>query len=173
MSSINYDLKKIKAFVFDVDGVLSGDILSLSADGDPMRTVNIKDGYAMQLAVKKGYILAIITGGYTEAVRIRFSRLGIEHIYMRSAVKMKDFEDLLAKTGLALDEIMYAGDDIPDYEIMQRVGLPVAPSDAAPEIKAVAKYISLKRGGEGVARDVIEQTLKAQGDWMADEAFGW
>ncbi len=173
MSSINYDLKKIKAFVFDVDGVLSGDILSLSADGDPMRTVNIKDGYAMQLAVKKGYILAIITGGYTEAVRIRFSRLGIEHIYMRSAVKMKDFEDLLSKTGLALDEIMYAGDDIPDYEIMQRVGLPVAPSDAAPEIKAVAKYISLKRGGEGVARDVIEQTLKAQGDWMADEAFGW
>ena len=173
MSSINYDLKKIKAFVFDVDGVLSGDILSLSADGDPMRTVNIKDGYAMQLAVKKGYILAIITGGYTESVRIRFSRLGIEHIYMRSAVKMKDFEDLLSKTGLALDEIIYAGDDIPDYEIMQRVGLPVAPSDAAPEIKAIAKYISLKRGGEGVARDVIEQTLKAQGDWMADEAFGW
>ena len=166
MSSINYDLKKIKAFVFDVDGVLSGDILSLSADGDPMRTVNIKDGYAMQLAVKKGYILAIITGGYTESVRIRFSRLGIEHIYMRSAVKMKDFEDLLSKTGLALDEIIYAGDDIPDYEIMQRVGLPVAPSDAAPEIKAIAKYISLKRGGEGVARDVIEQTLKAQGDWI-------
>jgi 3-deoxy-D-manno-octulosonate 8-phosphate phosphatase (KDO 8-P phosphatase) len=173
MSSINYDLKRIKAFVFDVDGVLSGDILSLSADGDPMRTVNIKDGYAMQLAVKKGYILAIITGGYTEAVRIRFSRLGIEHIYMRSAIKMKDFEDLLAKTGLELDEIMYAGDDIPDYDIMKRVGLPVAPSDAAPEIKAIAKYISLKRGGEGVARDVIEQTLKAQGDWMADEAFGW
>lgn len=173
MSSINYDLKKIKAFVFDVDGVLSGDVLSLSADGDPMRTVNIKDGYAMQLAVKKGYILAIITGGYTEAVRTRFSRLGIEHIYMRSAIKMKDFEDLLSKTGLELDEIIYAGDDIPDYDIMKRVGLPVAPSDAAPEIKAIAKYISLKRGGEGVARDVIEQTLKAQGDWMADEAFGW
>lgn len=173
MSSINYDLKRIKAFVFDVDGVLSGDILSLSADGDPMRTVNIKDGYAMQLAVKKGYILAIITGGYTEAVRTRFSRLGIEHIYMRSAIKMKDFEDLLSKTGLELDEIVYAGDDIPDYDIMKRVGLPVAPSDAAPEIKAIAKYISQKRGGEGVARDIIEQTLKAQGDWMADKAFGW
>ena len=85
MSSINYDLRKIKAFVFDVDGVLSCDVIPLHPNGDPMRTVNIKDGYALQLAVKKGYEVAIITGGYTEAVQIRFSRLGIQHIYMRSA----------------------------------------------------------------------------------------
>lgn len=173
MSSINYDLTKIRAFVFDVDGVLSSDVIPLHPDGDPMRTVNIKDGYALQLAVKKGYQVAIITGGYTEAVRIRFSRLGIEHIYMKSAVKVHDFRDFLEKTGLSPGEVMYAGDDIPDYEVMKQVGLAVAPADAAPEIKQIANYISLKRGGEGVARDVIEQTLKAQGHWMGQEAFGW
>lgn len=173
MSSINYDLNKIKAFVFDVDGVLSCDVIPLHPNGDPMRTVNIKDGYALQLAVKKGYQVAIITGGYTEAVRIRFSRLGITHIYMKSAVKLKDYQDFLEKTGLQPEEVMYAGDDIPDYEVMKLVGLPVAPADAAPEIKRIAKYISHKDGGQGVARDVIEQTMKAQGVWMGDEAFGW
>ena len=173
MSSINYDLNKIKAFVFDVDGVLSCDVIPLHPNGDPMRTVNIKDGYALQLAVKKGYQVAIITGGYTDAVRIRFSRLGITHIYMKSAVKLKDYQDFLEKTGLQPEEVMYAGDDIPDYEVMKLVGLPVAPADAAPEIKRIAKYISHKDGGQGVARDVIEQTMKAQGVWMGDEAFGW
>ena len=173
MSSINYDLNKIKAFVFDVDGVLSCDVIPLHPNGDPMRTVNIKDGYALQLAVKKGYQVAIITGGYTEAVKIRFSRLGITHIYMKSAVKIHDYQDFLAKTGLQPEEVMYAGDDIPDYEVMKLGGLPVAPADAAPEIKRIAKYISHKNGGEGVARDIIEQTMKAQGVWMGDEAFGW
>lgn len=173
MSSINYDLTKIRAFIFDVDGVLSREVIPLHPDGDPMRTVNIKDGYALQLAVKKGYEVAIITGAYTEAVKIRFSRLGITRLYMRSAVKIHDYQDFLAKTGLKPEEILYAGDDIPDYEVMKAVGLPVAPADAAPEIKQIATYISLKNGGEGVARDVIEQTMKAQGLWMSDEAFGW
>ena len=173
MSSINYDLTRIKAFVFDVDGVLSREVIPLSPDGDPMRTVNIKDGYALQLAVKKGYHLAIITGAYTEAVRVRFSRLGITHIYLKSAIKIRDYQDFLSKTGVKPEEVMYAGDDIPDYEVMQLAGLPVAPADAAPEIKQIAKYISSRKGGEGVARDVIEQTLKAQGHWMGQEAFGW
>lgn len=173
MSSINYDLTRIKAFVFDVDGVLSREVIPLSPDGDPMRTVNIKDGYALQLAVKKGYHVAIITGAYTEAVRIRFSRLGITHIYLKSAIKIRDYQDFLSKTGVQPEEVMYAGDDIPDYEVMQLAGLPVAPADAAPEIKQIAKYISSRKGGEGVARDVIEQTLKAQGHWMGQEAFGW
>lgn len=173
MSSINYDLTKIRAFIFDVDGVLSREVIPLHPDGDPMRTVNIKDGYALQLAVKKGYEVAIITGAYTEAVKIRFSRLGISRLYMRSAVKIHDYRDFLAKTGLKPEEILYAGDDIPDYEVMKAVGLPVAPADAAPEIKQIATYISLKNGGDGVARDVIEQTMKAQGQWMSDEAFGW
>ena len=173
MSSINYDLTRIKAFVFDVDGVLSREVIPLSPDGDPMRTVNIKDGYALQLAVKKGYHVAIITGAYTEAVRVRFSRLGITHIYLKSAIKIRDYQDFLSKTGVQPEEVMYAGDDIPDYEVMQLAGLPVAPADAAPEIKQIAKYISSREGGEGVARDVIEQTLKAQGHWMGQEAFGW
>lgn len=173
MSSINYDLRRIKAFVFDVDGVLSADIVPLHPNGDPMRTVNIKDGYALQLAVKKGYHVAIITGGYTDAVRIRFERLGIRHIYMKSAVKIHDYRDFLAQTGLSAEEVLYAGDDIPDYDVMRLVGLPVAPADAAPEIKQIAKYISHRKGGEGVARDVIEQTLKAQEHWMGEEAFGW
>jgi 3-deoxy-D-manno-octulosonate 8-phosphate phosphatase (KDO 8-P phosphatase) len=170
---INYDLKKIKAFVFDVDGVLSSSRIPLATDGDPMRTVNIKDGYALQLAVKKGFEIGIITGGYTEAVRIRYERLGIRNIYMRSSVKLKDYEDFLFLTCLKDEEVMYCGDDVPDYEIMKRVGLPIAPADAAPEIKHLAKYISPINGGEGVARDIIEQTMKVRGLWMTDEAFGW
>jgi len=153
MSRVNYDLTKIKAFLFDVDGVLSADCSPLSATGDPMRTVNIKDGYAMQLAVKQGYQVGIITGAYTENIRLRFERLGIQHIYLGSSVKINDYEDFLRKTGLQDDEIVFAGDDIPDYEIMQRVGLPVAPASAAHEIKAISRYISPFNGGEGVARN--------------------
>jgi 3-deoxy-D-manno-octulosonate 8-phosphate phosphatase (KDO 8-P phosphatase) len=171
---IHYDLKKIKAFVFDVDGVLSSNKIPLAADGDPMRTVNIKDGYALQLAVKKGFEIGIITGGSTEAVRIRYERLGIRHIFMCSRVKLNDYKRFLLLTGLQNEEVMYCGDDIPDYEIMKKVGLPVAPADATPEIKHLARYISPVNGGEGVARDIIEQTLKIQGVWMDDEtAFGW
>ena len=170
---IHYDLNKIKAFIFDVDGVLSSSRITLASDGDPMRTVNIKDGYALQLAVKKGFEVGIITGGYTEAVRTRYERLGIRHIYMRSSVKLKDYEDFLMLTCLKDEEVMYCGDDVPDYEVMQRAGLPVAPADAAPEIKQLAKYISPLNGGDGVARDIIEQTMKIQGLWMTDEAFGW
>ena len=173
MSTINYDLRKIKAFIFDVDGVLSSAVIPLSPEGDPMRTVNIKDGYAIQLAVKKGFHVAIITGGYTEAVRIRFERLGVPHIYMRSAVKIHDFRDYMEQTKLHPEEVIYVGDDLPDYEVMTQVGLPVAPADAAPEIKSIAKYITSCKGGEGVARDLIEQTLKAQGLWDTADAFGW
>ncbi|MCC8172513.1 MAG: HAD hydrolase family protein [Parabacteroides sp.] len=173
MSSIDYDLKKIKAFAFDVDGVLSREVISLSPDGEPMRTVNIKDGYALQLAVKKGYKVAIITGGYSEAVRIRFSRLGIEDIYMKSAIKIHDYNHFTGKYGLLPEEVAYAGDDIPDYDVMKLAGLPVAPADAAPEIKSISRYIVPLKGGDGIARDIIEQTLKAQGHWMSEEAFGW
>lgn len=173
MSSINYDLKKIKAFLFDVDGVLSKDIISLHPNGEPMRTVNIKDGYAMQLAVKHGFRVGIITGGNTEAVRLRFARLGVQHIYMQSSIKKYDFQDFLNKSGLSPEEVLYAGDDIPDYEVMKHAGLSVAPADAAPEIKQIATYVSPRDGGEGIAREVIEQTMKAQGKWMGEEAFGW
>ncbi len=173
MSAINYDLTKIKGIIFDVDGVLSTDCIPLHPSGEPMRCINTKDGYAMQLAVKKGLQLAIITGGYTEAVRIRFETLGFQNIYMRSKVKMVDFKDFMTKTGLKPEEIIYVGDDIPDFEVMKAVGLPICPIDAVPEIKAISTYICPKEGGHGVGRDIIEKVLKIQGKWMQDDAFGW
>ena len=173
MSSIPYDLNRIRAFIFDVDGVLSKNVVGMNEKGEPLRTVNIKDGYALQLAVKKGYTIAIITGADTQAVKLRFERLGIKHIYLKASVKMADYEDFLKKTGLDEDEIVYVGDDLPDYEVMQRVGLSIAPADAAPEIKEIAKYISPINGGEGVGREIIEQVMKRQGNWLTTEAFGW
>jgi 3-deoxy-D-manno-octulosonate 8-phosphate phosphatase (KDO 8-P phosphatase) len=173
MSTINYDLSKIKSFIFDVDGVLSPNSIPLSPTGEPMRMVNIKDGYAINLAVKHGYSVAIITGADTENIRLRFSRLGVKDIYMKSRVKIIDLNDYMQKTGFKPEEILYSGDDLPDYHVMEAVGLAVAPADAAPEIKGIAQYISHCKGGDGVARDVIEQVMKAQGKWMGDEAFGW
>lgn len=173
MSAINYDLTKIKSFIFDVDGVLSTQTIGLSPEGEPLRTANIRDGYAMNLASKCGYGIAIITGGNTQSVRARYESLGVKDIYMRSSIKINDFRHYLQKTGFKPEEIVYVGDDIPDYHVMSEVGLPVAPIDAAPEIKEIAKYISPKVGGHGVARDVIEQVLKVQGHWMSEEAFGW
>ena len=171
---INYDLKRIKALVFDIDGVLSAETIQVGADGLPMRTVNIKDGYALQLAVKMGLHVAIITGGHSEAIRLRYEGLGIRDIYMRAAVKPREFSLLLEKYGLHPEEVRYRGDDIPDYEGMTRCGLPCCPADAAPEIKSISTYISHRNGGYGCGRDVIEQVLKAQGKWMAHEkAFGW
>jgi len=160
--------------VFDVDGVLSTSTITMDNDGQPIRTMNIKDGYAVQLAVKMGLVVGIITGGRTEQVRHRYESLGVKHIYIASSYKMQDLEDLLQKTGLKADQMLYMGDDIPDYEVMKKVGLPVCPADAAPEIKAVSKYISPYTGGNGCVRDVIEQIMKAQGLWMSDKiAFGW
>ncbi|MDR1403067.1 MAG: HAD hydrolase family protein [Tannerellaceae bacterium] len=174
MSSINYDLTKIKAFVFDVDGVLSREVISLYPNGEPARTISTKDGYAIHMAARKGFQIAIITTGRSEAVRLRFSKLGVQHIYMQSIRKIKDFNNFIRKTGLKEEEVLYAGDDIPDLEIMLRVGLAVAPADAVPEIKGIVQYISRRKGGEGVARDVIEQTMIAQGSWMSEEdAFIW
>ena len=173
MSSINFDLTKIKTFVFDIDGVLSSQTISLSNDGEPLRTANIHDGYAINLAIRSGYGVAIITGGNSEAVRVRYEALGVKHIYMKSSLKMRDFDHLLANTDFKLEEMVYVGDDIPDYEVMQKVALPVAPYDASSEIKSIAKYISPRKGGHGVARDIIEQVLRVQGNWMHAEAFGW
>jgi 3-deoxy-D-manno-octulosonate 8-phosphate phosphatase (KDO 8-P phosphatase) len=173
VSSINYDLTKIKAFVFDVDGVLSPESIPLHPSGEPMRVINTKDGYAMQLAVKKGYVLGIITGGDSNAVRIRFESLGFQHIYTKAKNKINEFKDFMQKTGLNPEEICYVGDDIPDYEVMEMVGLPACPIDAVPEIKEISRYISPKTGGMGVGRDIIEQVLKIKGDWMQGDAFGW
>ena len=171
---INYDLKKVKALVFDVDGVLSCETILLYPNGEPMRSVNIKDGYALQFAVKSGLRVAIITGGNSEAVRKRCEGLGIDDVYMGASVKVREYEAFKTKYGLKDEDILYMGDDIPDYEVMRKCGVACCPADAAPEIKSVSTYISHLAGGYGCGRDVIEQVLRAQGKWMSDEkAFGW
>lgn len=170
---INYDLKKIKALVFDVDGVLSRETIPVALTGEPMRTANIKDGYAIQLAAKCGLHVAIITGARNEAVRVRYKGLGVNDIYIGASVKKECLEELMLMYELSAEEILYMGDDIPDYEVMQICGLPVCPCDAAVEIKQLSKYISPVRGGEGCVRDVIEQVLRAQGKWMEEGAFVW
>ena len=171
---INYDLQKIRAIVFDLDGVLSSSTIALDLEGTPLRTVNIKDGYAIQLAMKMGLRIAIISGCRIEAVRMRYEGLGMEDIYLGAAVKIKTYEEFKAKYGYADEEVMFMGDDIPDLEVMRRVGCPVCPKDACQEVREVSIYVSDRNGGEGCGRDVIEQTLRAQGKWLKDEhAFGW
>lgn len=171
---IDYDLKNIRAVVFDVDGVLSAETITLSTDGEPLRTVNIKDGYAIQLACKRGLLVAIITGGNTVAVRKRYEGLGVKDIYMGAGVKLVAYEELLAKYSLTDDEVVYVGDDIPDLEVMRRVGCACCPKDACPEVKEVSRYVSDHNGGHGVGRDILEQVLKTQGKWLTDrKAFGW
>ena len=171
---INYDLTKIRAIIFDIDGVLSAETINLSADGVPLRTVNIKDGYAIQLAVKLGLRIAILSGAKVDSIRVRYEGLGVQDVYLGCAVKIATYNEFLSKYGLNDDEIMYMGDDIPDMEIMRRVGCPVCPNDACPEIKSVSLYVSHLKGGYGCGRDVIEQVLRAQGKWVMNEkAFGW
>ena len=138
-----------------------------------MRTMNTKDGYALQYAVKRGYPIGIITGGKTESVALRFRGLGITDIYLGSSYKLDDFKDFLFKYDLKPEDILYMGDDLPDYEVMTKVGMSCCPSDAVEEIKSVAHYISPFAGGKGCVRDVIEQVLRLHGRWMDGESFSW
>lgn len=174
MSTITRDLSGIRAVLFDVDGVLSHQTISLDPHGEPVRTTNVRDGYAIANASKRGLTLGIITGGRGEHTRQRYSALGIQHIYMWANIKLPLLHDFCEKTGIAPEEIIYCGDDIPDVPVMKAVGIAVAPADAVPEVKAIADYICVTKGGDGVAREVLEQVMKAQGLWMNDEgAFGW
>ncbi|MDE5607597.1 MAG: HAD hydrolase family protein [Muribaculaceae bacterium] len=174
MSKIDYQLDKIKGIVFDVDGVLSPSTIPLSADGVPTRMANIKDGYALQLAVKHGLKLCIITGADSEAVRVRYNSLGITDVYTKAGMKLPTLQKWMKANDLEADEVAYVGDDIPDYECMSFVGLPVAPADAAIDIKNIARYITSADGGYGVARELIEEILRDRGQWMSKaKAFGW
>jgi 3-deoxy-D-manno-octulosonate 8-phosphate phosphatase (KDO 8-P phosphatase) len=158
-------LKDITTFVFDVDGVLTNGNILVTENGEQLRQFNIKDGYAMQLAIKKGYQMAVITGAKTHAVKLRLLGLGVKDIYLNASYKMPLFLDFITKNGLNPEEILYVGDDLPDQEIMERVAIAVAPADAVQEIKDISNYISPFKGGEGVVRDVIEKVLKVQGNW--------
>ena len=171
---INYDLNKIKALAFDVDGVLSTNNVMLMEGGQPCRTANIKDGYALQLAVKCGFEVAIITGGKSEAVRTRYEGLGIKNVFLGTSVKIKKYKEWLSTNALKDEEVLYMGDDIPDYEVMKQCGCACCPADAATEIKQISTYISPLKGGYGCVRDVVEQVIRSQGKWMNNaEAFGW
>ncbi len=171
---IDYDLKKIKALFFDVDGVLSTSTVSVDEHGIPLRSVNIKDGYAIQLAVRLGLNVAIITGGNSVAIVNRYKSLGVNEIYTSANVKKDVYTKLLSKFNLQTCEVLYMGDDIPDYEVMSFCGLPCCPKDAAIEIQQISKYISPFTGGNGCVRDVIEQVLRGKGLWKLDKmAFGW
>lgn len=159
-------LRDITTLIFDVDGVLTtGDILA-SNTGEFLRTFNIKDGYALQLAVKKGYHVCIISGGSGAAMQKRFEGLGIKNIYLGVFDKVAVFEQILAQYRLQAAEVLYMGDDIPDYKIMKLVGLPTCPADAVEEIKELSTYISPYNGGKAAVRDVIEKVLKIQGNWF-------
>ncbi len=165
-------LNQVKAFAFDVDGVFS-DSLILHPSGELMRTMNVKDGYAVQYARQKGYPIAIITGGNTESIRIRFEALRVNDVYLKSSDKIHDLKDFAMRHHLDLEQILYMGDDIPDMEVMQHCGLATCPADAATEIKELADYISPKTAGRGCVRDVIEQTLRVQGRWLEVDAHKW
>ncbi len=158
-------MPQITTFIFDVDGVLTNGIVTVFPNGELIRQMNIKDGYALKTAVDSGYKVCIISGGTNENVRTRLEKLGLKDIYLGAHNKLEQFQEIVKKYDLNSENILYMGDDIPDYPVMEKVGLPCCPKDAAPEIQNVSIYISQKNGGKGCARDVIEQVLKVQGKW--------
>lgn len=173
MAFFKEELTAIKAFVFDVDGVLSNATQVLTREGETIRTSNLKDGFALVYAVKAGYKIAVITGGRTIEVLKRCERIGISDVYPGSLNKRPSLEDFMRKYNLQPEEVMYMGDDLPDYPAMKLAGVPVCPKDAAPEIKEISHYISDRIGGEGCVRDVLEQVMRAQGTWLNPESFNW
>lgn len=171
---IEYDLSKITTVIFDVDGVLSENTIPMDLNGNPIRTMNVKDGYAIQLAAKQGLRLAIITGGKCDSIQYRYSKLGVNDIFMGCAVKIEKYREYCRQNNLKDEEVMFLGDDIPDYEIMKVAGCTCCPSDACQEIKEISTYVSPAFGGNGFARDVLEQILKSRGLWLSSaKAFGW
>lgn len=160
--------KPIKLFVFDVDGVLTDGTLLVLNDGQMARRMNIKDGYALQLAVKKGYRVLVISGGTSDAVKQRLDKLGVTENYLQVENKKEKLLQYVSEHGLKWEEVLFMGDDIPDHSAMQLVGLPCCPADAATEIKQISQYISSFDGGKGCARDVIEKVLKLNGHWDLD-----
>jgi len=163
-------LPKIKTFLFDVDGVLTNDSVQIMPDGELVRNMNSKDRYAMQLAVKKGYRIAIITGGNSNAVKNTLNLLGIKDVFLGQHNKMNCYEDYILEHDLKEDEIVYMGDDLPDYDVMKRVGIATCPNNSAHEIKEISIYISNRNGGEACVRDIIEQVMRSQDTW---EISGW
>ena len=167
-------LKNVNTLIFDYDGVMTDGTVYMDSNGDPLRTSNVKDGYALQLAGKQGFHLAVISGAVVTNITKRLNMLGVSDVYTGIPDKVVKLEEYMAQYGLKPEQIVYVGDDIPDIKVMRRVGVAACPADAAPEVREICHYISERRGGQGCVRDVVEQVLKAQGKWMANaEAFSW
>jgi len=166
-------LNDVTTFIFDVDGVLTDGSVMMMPGQEPIRTLSSRDGYALQLAAKKGYRVVVITGGSSQAVKERLHKLGVVDVFLSSRNKKKVFQEYIETNQINPIHTLYMGDDIPDYEVMQLVGVACSPADAVPEIKAISDYVSLKNGGKGCARDVIEQTLKVQSRWLEDGDCNW
>ncbi len=163
--SYKEDLKEITTFVFDVDGVFTDGSVLVTEQGELLRSMSVKDGYALKTAVQKGYHVCIISGGTNAGVKIRLEGLGITNIYLGAHHKKDPLLDYLGKQGLDVNQVLYMGDDLPDIPPLQMVRLPCCPQNAVPEVKAVCRYVSHKNGGDGCVRDVIEQVLKVRGHW--------
>jgi len=161
-------LDQITTFIFDVDGVLTDGTVTITTSGEMLRNMNIKDGYAIKSALKAGFNICIISGGTNEGVRSRLKGLGVTDIYLGAHNKVEQLDEYLDIYDINPEHVLYMGDDIPDYPVMKLVGMPCCPQDAAPEIKAISKYISHKNGGKGAVRDVIEQVMKVQDKWNSD-----
>ncbi|MDX1470345.1 MAG: HAD-IIIA family hydrolase [Flavobacteriaceae bacterium] len=161
-------LEHITTFIFDVDGVLTDGTISLTTDGELLRTMHTKDGFAIKMALKAGFKVCIISGGSNEGVRHRLQGLGVIDIYLGSDNKMEQMKEYLENNSIDAKNVLFMGDDIPDFPVMKLVGLPCCPQDAVQEIKQISKYVSHKMGGKGAVRDVIEQVLKVQGKWNGD-----
>ncbi|MBC7863564.1 MAG: HAD hydrolase family protein [Bacteroidia bacterium] len=157
-------LNTVNTFIFDVDGVISEEKVYFLGE-EPIKSFNNKDAYALQLAIKKGYTICIISGGKSTAIRGRLERLGITNLFFSQHDKLACYKDFIAENNIEENTITYMGDDLPDWEVMKRVGVPVCPQDAAPEIKEICIYISPKKGGDGCVRDIVEQVMRCQGKW--------
>jgi len=166
-------LKKITTIFLDVDGVLTDGTVIVAEDGEQLRNVNVKDGYVLQLAVKKGYRIVIISGGKSKYMTKRFEYLGINDVFLGVVNKIECFIDYIKAHQISAENCMYIGDDIPDYKVMQEVAVACCPLDAAEEIKNISHYVSHLKGGRGCVRDIIEQVLKARGDWFDTDSFSW
>jgi len=173
MESFLNKLKDITTFIFDIDGVLTDGNVFVSENGEQSRSFNIKDGYALQLAVKCGYNVCAVSGSRSKSALYRLNSLGIKDVYMGIHTKIEKVKIYLEEKSIIHENVLYMGDDIPEMEVMKLIGLPVCPADAAEEIKAVCMYVSPFAGGKGCARDVIEKVLKIQGKWMNEQAYSW
>lgn len=159
-------LKNIKAFVLDIDGVLTDATIHVTESGEQLRRFNVRDGYAIQLAVKKGYLFCVISGGKSESVIFRLKGLGITDVHLGITRKLELYNEFMLKHELQAENVIYMGDDIPDIPVMNAAGVKACPSDAVEEVKEICDYISPKKGGEGCVRDVIEKVLKVQDNWF-------